>query len=528
MRQLFAAFMLLFALSLSGQVFAHAALISSAPADGDVLATAPKSLSLTFTEPVSPLVLKLITPDGTATPLTDFTVRDTTVEIPLATAPETGTSVLSWRVVSEDGHPIGGSIVFSIGAPSVGGAPLATEAVDWSLRTAIWLTRAVLYAALFFGIGSLFFRIWIALMSNIKTSPSLALLLPGLIAAPLSIGLQGVDALALPLSALTNVNVWQTGFATSLGPAAAIAFCALVLAALSIKIRSLALQRILLTLALAGIGLSLASSGHASAANPQWLTRPAVFIHAVTIAFWTGALIPLIALLRDKSPAAVPTLQRFSTAIPFALAPLIAAGLILAIIQLQSVSALWQTPYGLVLLAKLALVVLAFLLALYNRLRLTTPTINGDTQSTNRLVRSITVETALILAVLLTAALWRFTPPPRVLAELAAIPAEVHIHAEKAMAEVTVSPGHTGPVSASIFLMTGDFGPLDPKALTLVLSNPKAGIEPFERQAKKQADGTWLVDDLTIPIPGAWTIRLDIRVSDFEMTKIEDQIEIRP
>lgn len=528
MRQLFAAFMLLFALSLSGQAFAHAALIKSSPADGEVLATAPKSLSLTFTEPVSPLVLKLVAPDGTATPLTDFAVRDTTVEIPLATAPETGTHVLSWRVVSEDGHPIGGSVVFSIGAPSVGGAPVASETIDWSLRTAIWLTRAVLYVALFFGIGSLCFRVWIAPTSSRKAAPSLALLLPGIIAAPLSIGLQGVDALALPLSALTSANVWQTGYATSLGPAAAIAFCALLLATLSLSIKSLALARILLTLALTGIGLSLAASGHASAANPQWLTRPAVFIHAVTIAFWTGALIPLIALLRDKSPAAIPALQRFSTTIPFALAPLIIAGLILAIIQLQSPSALWQAPYGLVLLAKLALLVLVFLLALYNRLRLTAPTVKGDAQSAKNLVRSITLETLLILAVLLTAALWRFTPPPRVLAELAAIPAEVHIHTGKAMAEITISPGHAGPVSASIFLMTGDFAPLDPKALTLVLSNPKAGIEPFERPAQKQPDGTWLVDDLTIPIPGAWTIRLDIRVSDFEMTKIEDQIDIRP
>jgi len=527
MRQFFAAFMLLFALCFSGQAFAHAALVKSSPADGDVLASAPKSLSLTFTEAVSPLVLKLVGPDGTTTPLTDFAVRDATVEIPLAAAP-TGTSVLSWRVVSEDGHPIGGSVIFSIGAPSVGGAAVASEAVDWSLRAAIWLTRAMLYAALFFGIGSLFFRIWIAPAGTRKADPSLALLLPGLIAAPLSIGLQGVDALALPLSALAIPTVWQTGFATSLGPAAAIAFGTLVLAALSIKIKSLALSRAIVTFALVGVGLSLAASGHASAANPQWLTRAAVFVHAVTIAFWAGALIPLIALLRDKSPAAIPALQRFSTAIPFALAPLIVAGSILAVIQLQSVSALWQTPYGLVLLAKLALLTLVLLLALYNRVRLTTPTLEGDAQSAKRLVRSIAVETILIFAVLLTAALWRFTPPPRVLAELAAIPAEVHIHAEKAMAEITITPGHTGPVSASIFLMTGDFAPLDPKALTVVLSNPKAGIEPFERQAKKQPDGTWLVDDLTIPIPGAWTIRLDIRVSDFEMTKIQDQIEIRP
>jgi copper transport protein len=76
--------------------------------------------------------------------------------------------------------------------------------------------------------------------------------------------------------------------------------------------------------------------------------------------------------------------------------------------------------------------------------------------------------------------------------------------------------------------MSGDFGPLDAKALTLVLSNPAAGIEPFGRPAVKQADGSWAVADLTIPFPGTWSVRLDIRVSDFEMVSIDDRIEIRP
>ena len=29
-----------------------------------------------------------------------------------------GTHVLSWRVISADGHPVGGSVMFSVGAPS--------------------------------------------------------------------------------------------------------------------------------------------------------------------------------------------------------------------------------------------------------------------------------------------------------------------------------------------------------------------------------------------------------------------------
>ena len=49
-------------------------------------------------------------------------------------------------------------------------------------------------------------------------------------------------------------------------------------------------------LALAGVGLSLASSGHAASASPQWLTRPSMFLHGVGVAFWVGALAPLAAM----------------------------------------------------------------------------------------------------------------------------------------------------------------------------------------------------------------------------------------
>ncbi len=116
---------------------------------------------------------------------------------------------------------------------------------------------------------------------------------------------------------------------------------------------------------------------------------------------------------------------------------------------------------------------------------------------------------------------------PRALEEAAAVPASVHIHTEKAMAEVTMTPGHAGPMAATIVVMTGDFGPLDAKEIALVLSNPSAGIEQIKRQARKSDDGIWRVDDLTLPVPGQWTVRVDILVSDFERFRIEDRIDIR-
>ena len=112
---------LLTALVQSGAVFAHASLVRAEPADGALMAEPPASLRLTFNEPVTPLVMRLIGPDGTAmTPAASAENTTVTVKPP---ALQRGTHVLSWRVISADGHPVGGSLVFSVGEASAQPVP---------------------------------------------------------------------------------------------------------------------------------------------------------------------------------------------------------------------------------------------------------------------------------------------------------------------------------------------------------------------------------------------------------------------
>jgi copper transport protein len=502
--------------------FAHAALISSDPADNAILAEAPAGFSLTFNEPVSPLKLTLVRPDGTPAGLADFRVDGGTVTIGAPRNLGRGTHVLSWRVVSADGHPVGGSLLFSIGKASA--APALAEPTDWPLDIAIWTGKVLLYAGLFLGIGGAFALAWLARCRDGFRAIA-AFLLLGLVAAPLSLGLQGLDALDAPLPHFADPAIWRAALATSFAWTVLIAAIALGLGLLSLFLPG---RRLFSLAALAGVGTALAASGHASAADPQWLTRPLVFLHGTGIAFWAGALLPLGLALKRRTPEAPAFLACFSRSILPVVALLAVSGVVLAIIQVQAPGALWATAYGRILLAKLALLAVLFGIAALNRWRLTTPAENGDAAARRALARAIAVELLLVLAVFGVAAGWRFTPPPRALAIAAAEPASVHIHTEKAMAELSVTPGHTGTVSASIVIMTGDFGPLDAKAVTLVLSKPDSGIEPLKREAKKPGDGTWRIDNLVIPVAGRWTARLDILVSDFDMVQIEAPIDIRP
>ena len=67
---------LLAALAPAAGAFAHASLIRSEPTDRTVVAQAPSMLALTFNEPVSPLVVRLVSPTGEATDLKDVVANN--------------------------------------------------------------------------------------------------------------------------------------------------------------------------------------------------------------------------------------------------------------------------------------------------------------------------------------------------------------------------------------------------------------------------------------------------------------------
>ncbi len=519
-----AVFVALATFFLSNSAFAHAALVSSIPADGTTVATAPRQVVLTFNEPISPLVLKLVRPDGSVEPLDKVAPGDASLAIEMPAMGE-GTHILSWRIVSADGHPVGGSLLFSVGAPSASGQPSLAVTAEWPVATALWLDKVVLYIGLFVGIGGVFFLSWIGPATGRVRNVVAAALGLGLLASPLLVVVQGLDALELPLSAVTNRSAWSAGLGTSFGDTAAIAAIAMLVASAAMAVGSRAIAQPLGAAALAGVGLALAASGHAANAEPHWLTKPAVFLHTASLALWAGALMPLASLLLCGGPQATASLRRFSQLIPLPVGVLVITGAILALIQVETVSALVSTRYGYVLLAKLALVAVLVGLAAYNRWRLTQNTLDGDVGAARAMARAIRIELILVAAILSVVALWRFTPPPRVIAVEAAMPAAAHLHGEKAMADLSITPGRAGEVAVSVFVMTPAFEPLHAKEVTVRLRG--AGIEPFKRKLV-QVDGAWRADGVAIPMAGHWIVGLDILVSDFEMVKLEGEVRIRP
>lgn len=111
--------------------WAHAQLLSSAPAAGAVLPTSPAEVTLRFSEEPNPSFTTIVL-SGTARtriPTGPPAVTSATVTVPLEAPVEDGVYTVAYRVVSKDGHTVQGSYAFTVGSSS-SPSPVAVPAAS--------------------------------------------------------------------------------------------------------------------------------------------------------------------------------------------------------------------------------------------------------------------------------------------------------------------------------------------------------------------------------------------------------------
>lgn len=178
-------------------------------------------------------------------------------------------------------------------------------------------------------------------------------------------------------------------------------------------------------LATAGAG-AMAWAGHAAAAE-SWGVAAAVAdaLHVTLAGAWLGALLPLALLLgagsreagADARPFAVIAVRRFSALAVVVMLAIVASGLVNAWVQVGSVPALVGTPYGRLLLVKIALLLPILVIAALGRRRLL-PALSGPAATVGRpamaqLARFVGWELALALAIVVATSALSLTPPAR-------------------------------------------------------------------------------------------------------------------
>ena len=101
-----------------------------------------------------------------------------------------------------------------------------------------------------------------------------------------------------------------------------------------------------------------------------------------------------------------------------------------------------------------------------------------------------------------------------------------HLHTEKAMANVTVSPGRAGPVEITIQLETTDETPLTAKAVSVTLSDVQTGKRLAPVEASRQGDDGWYVKVAQLT-RGRWMLGLGISISETDHVSVESPILIK-
>jgi len=229
------------------------------------------------------------------------------------------------------------------------------------------------------------------------------------LASLLAIGAQASLFAGSPAAGLTGEALGAVISSMDLGKAAVVRAIAAALALVVLLAPDGRLTRSTVVGLAAVAGASLAWMGH-GAAGESCVQLAGDVIHALTAAAWLGALVGFVVLLRRQTEPSLlhAALRRFSQiGIPL-VAVLVLTGLANSwyLVGVDRIAALATTPYGRVLLAKLALFAGMLVLAARNRTR-HTPALAAELAgappgpaSVVRLRRSILTETALGLGVL--------------------------------------------------------------------------------------------------------------------------------
>lgn len=101
----------------------------------------------------------------------------------------------------------------------------------------------------------------------------------------------------------------------------------------------------------------------------------------------------------------------------------------------------------------------------------------------------------------------------------------IHLHDQRAMANVTISAFHDGAVDIAIQLETVEELPLKAQAVSVTLGNPDKGIAPVTTQARRTAEDQWSVK---MPASGAgrWNLGLGIMLEPADTVSIAAPILI--
>ncbi|MEP6625980.1 MAG: copper resistance protein CopC [Acidimicrobiia bacterium] len=581
-------FTVLFALA--APAFAHAVLEDSNPAVGASLNTAPKSVTLTFSEQVDVRSDGIRVFDSTGNTISTGTPRHpngnsdaVTVSLPTL---DKGLYTVAWQATSADSHPIQGAFTWGYQADASGqAAQRQTANVSKTVHgdSTVGVLLGVMRFGVFVGLALLLGAGWFAayLWPEGRAVLRVRQLLTGslVLTALCTVGgflLQGPYTSDKGLGDVFSTSQMSAVWDTRFGKVWVARLVLLVLAAL--VLRMMVRHRGPLPgwwFGVAGaVGLALSATpglaGHASTGRWTALALPADMFHVLAMSVWLGGLVMLV-LARTDEHSYARVAERFSGLALGAVVLITATGTFQALRQLEPFSALWDSDYGRILILKLVGFAAILLIAAFSRRLVHGPGLGivgnarspqlaevgaivppgGDVPGSggvvtmardepavplaagnqSRLKRSVRGELVFGAVILALTSMLVNTSPPRKLAPTG--PLEASVAAGPVSFEIHFGPADfkSGPTAGTpnqlhLTVLNRAGVPQDVVEMKASLSLPSKGIPPIAITLEHQNRGFYFGDGIKVPFPGAWQLNLTAFVTEVQSATASSPVTV--
>ncbi|MCZ7527662.1 MAG: copper resistance protein CopC [Acidimicrobiia bacterium] len=541
---------------------AHAVLEGSEPAAGVTLDGPPEAVVLRFSEAVDlpDRAVRVHESSGDVVPgvVAEHARGDRSVVTAALTPLPEGAYVVTWRVSSDDGHPVRGAFTFRIGEggpaeeelESLASRLLSAEGGSPVAGALVAADRWLLYTSLVLLVGgaAALVTVWPRLRGSVRTARLVRVGWGGALGTTLvGIALQGPYARALPLADALDPSVWADVVDTRYGRVA-VARIVLLVVALPLlgfllvpgrPVEEYPLPRwwpFLAGAVGAALVLTPGLAGHAGTGDAAALTAVADGVHVGAVCLWLGGLAVLAVALARPERAGDPRapLARFSAMATAAVVALVLSGAVQAWRRLEGPGDLLDTDYGRVLLAKLVVFAVLLLVAARSRRAVrdvgTAPGVlatvgAGGTRAPvppgpgpapgppgdqvrpagrGLVARLVAVELLLAAAVLGASAVLAGTEPS---GASAAGPYATIVEGDPLWFDVLVTPARAGRNDVHVTALAPGGGLTDVLDMRVTMSLPARDVAPIEVPLRRLGPGHYFSPGFDLPIAGTGSSR---------------------
>ena len=530
----------------TGVASAHATVVSSTPADGSSVATSPAEVTITFSESITASAGGLSVLDSSGTRVVDGTSRvvdgrTLSAQIPKELSP--GTYVMTYRVLSADGHPVSGSSIFAVGSGAVDSSLRVGNASDRPWQILGGVSRAVMYLAALLAAGMAFFLAFIHDRAEDRWRLVPVVRIGSIVALFGAIGIVMSQAALLTgdgAGAITQTSVLREVLTENLGWSLVVLMIGLAAVHLSTDIANEPTSHAFALYGGLAVTASFAVWGHARELTPRVVSIAADLIHATAAALWLGGLVGLAMVLSrrdaDSIDATAGIIGRFSRLAFWSVLALTVAGLALTITGSDAdLHALVTTTWGRLVLAKIGLAAIVIGLAAWNRRSLVPSLINTDATDADdrrarwrRLLRSVRIEVVILVIVVCLTAILVNVPPARNAVAGPTGRVAVTKAVDTGSVALVVDPAAAGTNTVEIRYTDPGGRPVDvASSATIEFSQSSAGLAPITRRVPSSEPGVFVITGNELSIPGTWTIAVAVRTGDFTEQRTSFDVPIR-